>query len=201
MVAFLHLVPLVLLSAAPMPPPQAVCDFEQVAPTILEAPVLAAFDRRISAYMDIHNDVERRLAPQQMFEDAEEMFEALEILRSAISASRADARPGDLFTDDVAALIRARLRARLEACNQTVEDVLAYVNEERLPGTRPPTLHEPLPWGLGSAMPAALIPALPRLPDELQYRFADRDLVLIDIHAGMVVDILVDALPGPSDAS
>jgi len=76
--------------------------------------------------------------------------------------------------------------------------VLAFINEERLPRAPKPTIHEPFPWSLGSAMPAALLPALPPLPGELQYRFADRDLVLIDIHADLVVDILKNALPVPS---
>ena len=41
----------------------------------------------------------------------------------------------------------------------------------------------------------ALRAVLPALPDELRYRFVDRDLVLLDVHADLVVDILRDALP------
>jgi hypothetical protein len=33
------------------------------------------------------------------------------------------------------------------------------------------------------------------LPAELEYRFVGRDLVLVDSHAGLVVDVLPDALP------
>ena len=82
MFALFYLLPLLLLPATASPP-QAACRFDQIAPTIIEAPVVAAFNRRIAAYMDIHNDVERRLAPQQMYEDAEDMFEALEVMRHA----------------------------------------------------------------------------------------------------------------------
>ena len=39
-----------------------------------------------------------------------------------------------------------------------------------------------------------IIEALPALPDELQYRLVGGHLVLIDIHAGLVVDILPHAL-------
>jgi hypothetical protein len=45
----------------------------------------------------------------------------------------------------------------------------------------------------------ALLQVLPPLPRELEYRFVDRDLVLIDIHADLVVDILKEALPEPDD--
>ena len=36
---------------------------------------------------------------------------------------------------------------------------------------------------------------LPALPEELQYRFVGRDLILLDVHANLVVDILRDAIP------
>jgi hypothetical protein len=42
----------------------------------------------------------------------------------------------------------------------------------------------------------SLLLALPPLPRELEYRFWDRHLVLVDLHANLVVDILENALPG-----
>jgi hypothetical protein len=39
-----------------------------------------------------------------------------------------------------------------------------------------------------------LIDALPPLPSELQYRMVGGDLVLIDVHASVVVDILTNVL-------
>jgi hypothetical protein len=36
--------------------------------------------------------------------------------------------------------------------------------------------------------------ALPPLPPELQYRFVGRDLILWDIHSGLIVDFLPDAI-------
>ena len=35
-----------------------------------------------------------------------------------------------------------------------------------------------------------ILGALPRLPEELEYRIVGSDLVLIDVHAGLIVDIL-----------
>lgn len=57
-----------------------------------------------------------------------------------------------------------------------------------------PEVNEPFPWGRGAVMSPTLLRALPPLPRELEYRFAGRNLVLIDFHADMVVDILNDAL-------
>jgi hypothetical protein len=193
--------PLLLLPVMSEPAVQASCTAVPVAPTASEAPVLAGFDRRIEAYMAIHNGVERALAPQGLFEDPEDMYEALDAMRQGIRTARGAVRRGDIFTADVAAVIRARLRARLEACNQTVDEVLAFINEERLPGAARPRIGGPFPWELGSAMPATLLPALPALPEELQYRFADRTLVLIDMHADLVIDMLLNALPPPAQGT
>jgi hypothetical protein len=44
-------------------------------------------------------------------------------------------------------------------------------------------------------MPPKLLAGLPPLPDELQYRFMNRDLVLWDVHANVVVDLIKRAMP------
>ena len=49
-------------------------------------------------------------------------------------------------------------------------------------------------WTRAAAMPAFIIAALPPLPDELQYRFVDDDMVLLDSDAGLIIDVLPHAL-------
>ena len=100
----------------------------------------------------------------------------------------------------VAAMLELARRFARRPMRRTVCFV-AFVNEERLPGVPKPRINEPFPWELGSAMWPSFLAVLPPLPDELQYRFADRDLVLVDIHSDLVVDILVNALPAPGDRS
>ena len=199
MVAVFVSIPLVLLPVLSAPV-QVDCGVEPVTPTAVEAPILAAFDQRIGAYMAVHNDVERKLSLKWSFDNAEDMFEAVEALRSGIRAARPDAGRGAILTPEVGAVIRARLETRLADCGQKVEDVLAFINEERLPGVSAPKINKRFPWELGSAMWPTFMGVLPPLPDELEYRFADRDLVLIDIHANVVIDILANALPAPSHA-
>ena len=54
-----------------------------------------------------------------------------------------------------------------------------------------------VPWAAGPVMVPCVITALScrLLPPELQYRFLLDDLLLIDLHANLVVDILPRALP------
>ena len=192
--------PLVLLTAVAVPA-QPDCGVEPVTPTAAEAPVLEAYTQRITAYMRMHKEVERTLSLQWSFDDAEDLFEAIEAMGSGIRARRPTATRGAILTPDIGALIRARLENRLATCGQTVEDVLAFINDERSPDARSPQINERFPWELGSAMWPSFMGVLPPLPDELEYRFADRDLVLVDVHADLVVDILVHALPAPSHAA
>jgi hypothetical protein len=187
-----------LLAAISSVPVQDNCGVQPMTPTAVEAPILEAFNQRVAAYMQVHNDVERLLVPPPLFDDPEDLFAATAAMQSGIRKARPYGRRGDMFTDDVAGVIRARLQARLTACNQRVEDVLAFINEERSPRAREPAIYKRFPWELGSAMWPSFMGVLPPLPEDLQYRFADRDLVLIDIHADLVVDILVHALPAPT---
>ena len=43
-------------------------------------------------------------------------------------------------------------------------------------------------------MPTCLLAALPPLPPELEYRFVGRDLILWDVHAGLIVDFVPRAI-------
>jgi hypothetical protein len=43
-------------------------------------------------------------------------------------------------------------------------------------------------------MPPELLPLLPRLPAGLEYGFMDRDLILWDPHANLIMDFIPNAL-------
>jgi hypothetical protein len=58
-----------------------------------------------------------------------------------------------------------------------------------------PRVNERYSWSWPSFAPPPVLFGLPRLPEELQYRFVGRDLVLVDVEANLVVDVLPDAFP------
>ena len=178
-------------------PVQPACGVETLAPTADETPVLETFNEQVAAYLRLQDAVRRQLGMERLFLDPEDLFTAIRSMQAGIRAARPDARPGSMFTPAVAALIRTRLQQRLVACDYAVEDVLLFLNEERMPGAPAPKVNGPFPWMIGSAMWPTLLAVLPSLPPQLQYRFYDRDLVLIDVDADLVVDVLKDALPAP----
>lgn len=195
MVATLLLQASLILVPVELMPPTSVCQLDVLTPAALDERALGEFDAAVGQYIALHRRLERALPPEQMFEDPEDMFEARQALATAIREARPLARQGNVFSPGVAAMIRARLERAMLAHGHRPDDVLAAINEERLPGMPDPEVNQPFPWGLGSAMWPTLLAALPELPRELEYRFWDRHLVLIDLHPNIVVDIMVDALP------
>jgi hypothetical protein len=186
-----------LLLALQLPPPTGGCRLEMLTPLTMDEQALTQFDRAVDEYVALHRRIERSLPPQRLFDDAEEMFAARDRLRSGILAERPDARQGNIFTPAVAQAVVDNLNGAIEECAHDPADILDDLNAERLPGTPKPYVNGRYPWGIGSVMWPTLLRVLPELPDELEYRFSDRDLVLIDVHANVVVDILENALPAP----
>jgi hypothetical protein len=160
---------------------------------------LAQFAAAVDDYAALHRRVELLLPPERLFDNAEDLFAAQDALRAAIVEQRPRAQQGDLFTPGVARLLIERLDRTIIEQGHDVADVLADIDRERLARAPKPAVNHRYPWGIGSAMWPTLLRALPPLPPELEYRFSHRDLVLIDMHAGLVVDVLDDALPPPHD--
>jgi hypothetical protein len=66
--------------------------------------------------------------------------------------------------------------------------------EARTEGELDVQVHNTLPPYFDPAL-AIVVRNLPALPPELEYRFVGRHLVLIDLGANLVVDVLRNALP------
>ena len=188
-------IPLMLLVWLNLPAPTAPCQVEVLTPAAMDARALAQFGTAVEQYVLLHRRLERALPPEQMFDDPEDMFAARDALRTAIIDARPGARQGAFFTPGVGQMIRAHLDAAIAEHHHDPAEILAAINEERLPGMPEPEVNKEYPWGIGSAMWPTLLRALPPLPGELEYRFSDRTLVLIDVHANLVLDILEHALP------
>ena len=45
-----------------------------------------------------------------------------------------------------------------------------------------------------STMPGVLLARLPELPDDIQFRFVGRDLILYDVRANTIIDRIPDAI-------
>jgi hypothetical protein len=156
---------------------------------------MSDFAQAIDDYMALHRRMEADLPPLEISRDWGKIRLAVEAMGSAVREARASARLGDIFGPHASLLLRRRIGEAIDRCDYDLVDLLDEFTEDMPEDAELPVLNEPFSWNLGSGTPPGLLAALPPLPDELQYRFVGRDLVLVDIHASLVVDILFDALP------
>ena len=157
------------------------------------APALSAFATRVEAYATLHREIARPMPSRRSFTDPAEGLAAVANLRNAIRAARREAREGALF-GAAAEVLRRDMRRALRQAGLEPSELIAEMMADREEGARAPAVNETFPWAAGNAMPPLVIRALPSLPAELEYRLVGPDLILIDIDANLVVDILRDAL-------
>jgi hypothetical protein len=166
-------------------------------PFALEERVLRDFNQRVDHYVRVHRRLERALPPEHLFGDLEDMPEAVDALHVAIVGTRPHAYAGSVFTPAVADLLKTRLERAIAASRLPPAGVFAALNPGDREGIPEPQINGRFPAMRYVRVWPVLLAALPELPEELQFHFVGRDLVLVDVHADLVVDILKDALPAP----
>ena len=155
--------------------------------------LVAEFNRRVHAYVDLRRKVEETVPALEITSDPVELRRAVDALANAVRAARQDARQGDIFTPKISQMFRQAIAANSDG--QYLQ-LLGLIYEE-LEGPLPAAaVNARWPYTIAlPTMPPDLLAALPRLPRELQYRFMHRDLILHDIDANLIVDFVVDAIP------
>ena len=154
-----------------------------------------AFMAATRDYAQMHRSLERQIGPIEITTSIEEINRIIQQLAAAIRAERPDAKPGDFFTPALAPELKASINEALLADDFTAAEVIAAGRVDGIDyGRVALRVNGAFPWVLGTAMFPCVIQALPELPPELQYRIVGTDLVLIDIHGSLIVDILPSAL-------
>jgi hypothetical protein len=162
-----------------------------VALTFTVTPGMLQFTNRVYDYVETHRLMAAGIE-QPLCADSEELIRQADALADAIRDARPRAREGDIFTLAASEMFRARIEAIVRRSNF---DVAAFLARHSGEGDEPDVqVFDTLLWPTHLAL-TPLIRELPELPPELEYRFAGRHLVLMDVDANIVVDVLRDALP------
>ncbi len=164
--------------------------------TPADAQALATMTDRLKEYVDLHVKLERSLpslpkeATPQQIDKNQRAFEAL--LREA----RAAAKPGDIFTPEARPVIirllatifggpdGQQLKASIMDENPVDPVALKLAVNGRYPDTVPLT-----------TVPPQVLQTLPKLTEDLEYRFIGDWLILLDTHAHVIADFIDNALP------
>jgi len=150
------------------------------------------FQERLDAYLALRRMLLEQQPPLQPTTSAPDLATRRSRLATALRVARAMARPGDLVPADVAAVIQAAIADDYR--QRTAAEERATFSE--VPAAARPTINRPYPADAAlPTVPPLLLMRLPPLPEQLQYRFYGRHLVLLDSDARIIVDYIVDVLP------
>jgi hypothetical protein len=148
------------------------------------------FIQRVNAYMEFRSDFTEMVPPLYTSWDPMAIERTSDALAGALRAARPEAKIGDIFAPDVVVAFRQRIDDAIRQQGHAAEDLLAEMASEASLFYSPLRVNARFDWSCAAATPGFLIAALPPLPGELQYRFVDGDLVLVDVPARLIVDIM-----------
>jgi hypothetical protein len=151
---------------------------------------LQMFNRAVNAYVELHRLLEAPLAAFRISSDPEVTACVTEKLAKAIRAERHDAMAGDIFGPEVGDLFRVRMHAAGDVREGDGAAIPAGLEGEGAPCAPMPVVNSHFARAGSAPIGDALARALPALPPELEYRLTPRALVLVDVPADLVVDVL-----------
>lgn len=158
------------------------------------AAVFEDFGKRVDAYMKLRDQVEDSVGDLDPTKSQAEITARATALANALTAARSQAKPGDIFTPEVATifatLIKQEYSRRSAPVQETRED-----SQDELPDFVPKVNQVyPTTYPLAT-FPATLLPLLPPLPENVEYRIVQNYLVLRDIEANLIIDFMPNAVP------
>jgi hypothetical protein len=160
-----------------------------------EARVFRIFSDRVQQYVKLQKNVEASLPSLKPTSEVARIAEHQHALARKIAQARSGAHQGDIFTHEVTRHFLKIIRSEFqgpEAQNARgsirPDDPSKFIVRLRVNDIYPEDAEL-------TTTPPALLNRLPQLPQELAYRIVGRDLVLKDTKAGLIVDLIPNAVP------
>ena len=151
----------------------------------------AEFTAKMDEYAKLRTKLQKGLPALAVTPNPREIQQAERLLAERIRAARAGAGRGDIFTEETRRAFRQMLRP------VTTAATCAFVHDDN-PGEWFWAVNAEYPKQHPvSSVPPAMLAALPRLPDDVFYRFLDTDLVLHDTKANVMLDRIENAIRCP----
>ena len=158
-----------------------------------EAQALDRLQQRIKEYLALHDKLEATLPALPNDATPEQIDKHQRALGRLLQDARRDARPGDIFTKDVRGVIRGlMLRVFRGPDGAKLKASIMDENPGRLQLTVNSRYPDTVPF---STVPPQVLAGLPTIPEELEFRFIGRTLILLDVHAHLIVDLIDNLVP------
>ena len=157
-----------------------------------DAQVLADFQKRIDAYMELHKRAVKESPPLKETKDPAQIQASQDAMAAKIQAARKTAKPGDIFTPEIRQAFRRLMYPEVKGAEGA--ETKAALKDDAPKGVALKVNVKypekaPLP-----TVPPNLLASLPKLPEELEYRIINKDLILRDVHANVIIDFIQNAI-------
>lgn len=149
---------------------------------------VAEFTTKMDRYSALRRSLEVGLPSLHVTDNPIEILRAENLLAERIRQARAGTGRGRIFTEETRHAFRQLLRPVINAgiCEAIRDDnpgEFSYAINATYPKERPL-----------STVPPSILEALPRLPEDVWYRFLRRDLILHDSRANVILDRIDNAI-------
>jgi hypothetical protein len=158
-----------------------------------DARALVSLQNRIKEYLKLHNKLEATLPTLPKDASPQQIDTHQRALGKLVQDARRNAKPHDLFTPESRRVILKLMKQVFGGPDgRQLRDSIMDEN----PGNLRITVNERYPDVVPlSTVPPQVLAGLPKLPDELEFRFIGRHLILMDVHAHIIVDFIENAIP------
>ncbi len=163
-----------------------------------DAAVIAEFQNRVKAYLDVKKSVDKKTPDQKETKEPIKIETTEKLLAAKIINARAGARQGDIFTLPVRTKFRQLLIPEVKGTTgkETKQEIDEEFEEHGVENRKGPLkVNAEYPEGtpLATTPPNVLL-SLPKLPDGLEYRFVEKTLLIRDADANIIVDLMPNAI-------
>ncbi len=154
---------------------------------------LREFEKRVDEYLALRKKIEDSLPRFPTKATPQQIDVAQQQLSRGIAKARAGAKVGDVFGPEAQSYLRRVLERAFGSAD--AKQLRASILDEN-PVAASVRVNGPYPDSVPlSTMPPKVLEALPKLPEELEFRFVGERLILFDNHAHLIVDYIDRALP------
>ena len=159
-----------------------------------DAELLVDFKKRIDDYMALHNKLEREAPPLKETKDPTKIQASQDVLAMKIREARKAARQGDIFTPEIRQLFRRLMYPEVKGREGRATKAAITEESHELKGVALKVNAEYPDKAPLMTVPPNILAALPKLPEDLEYRFVNRNMILLDTHANLIVDFIPSAI-------
>lgn len=162
-----------------------------------DAGLIADFKKRVDEYVALRNKAESSAAVDLKEQSKpSEIVVAEKSLAERVRSQRTGAKAGDMFTPATQAMFRRLLKPPLAKGADAADNKAIIKDDAPAPKEVPFKINAEYPKETPlSTVPPDVLLTLPALPEDVQYRFAGKHLLLYDAKANLIIDYMLNAIP------